>query len=195
MDSSTSDFFPKVSFLLAACCLTAQDLGNSRVLGEWGLNFCESPSDAQRSVFQAWGRGTVLLTDTNVRTDSFLFFRFYLFIFRKRGGEGEREGEREGENIIQRTSFPSSLRETSIGSVAYHTRPEHGLVLHPRHVPWPGLEPATFHCAGWCLVNWAMVQWLTVLSHRSGQDRFLRHLEFPILSLVLFLFFQLAFTS
>ena len=54
---------------------------------------------------------------------SFFFLRFYLFIFRERGKEGERERE---------TSMYDSL---SLG-------PQRRPGLQPRHVPWLGIEPA-----------------------------------------------------
>ena len=68
--------------------------------------------------------------------------RFYLCIFRDKG----RERERRERNI--------DVREKR-QSVVSHAGPEWGLKLQPRHVPWPGIEQATFHCAGWCPINWA----------------------------------------
>ena len=58
----------------------------------------------------------------------FFFSRFYFFILRERGREGEKEGE----------------KHQSVAS----------LTCAPRHVPWPGIKPATFRSAGRCLTNW-----------------------------------------
>ena len=70
-----------------------------------------------------------------------IFLRFYLFIFRKRGREGEKEGEKHW-----------CVRKT-VRCLSYaHKR---GPGLQPRHVPWPGIEPATFQLAGWRSVHWA----------------------------------------
>ena len=71
---------------------------------------------------------------------SFIFFRFYLFIFRERGRERGREGEKHR-------------------SITSHMCPGHTplwqLNLQPRHVPQPGIEPVTFWFAWRCPVNWA----------------------------------------
>ena len=56
----------------------------------------------------------------------FLFKRIYVFIFRERGREGEREGEQE-------TSMCGCL------SLGPHWEPG----PQPRHVPWLGIEPTT----------------------------------------------------
>ena len=54
------------------------------------------------------------------------FFRFYLFIFRERGREGEREGKKYQ------------------CAVASHVPPpQGGPGRQPRHGPWLGIEPAT----------------------------------------------------
>ena len=67
--------------------------------------------------------------------------RFYLFIFRKREREGEKEGEKHW-----------CVRKT-VRCLSYaHKR---GPGLQPRHVPWPGIEPATFQLAGRRSVHWA----------------------------------------
>ena len=34
-------------------------------------------------------------------------------------------------------------------------KPLRTLNLQPRYVPWPGIQPMTFHFAGWCPTNWA----------------------------------------
>ena len=62
-----------------------------------------------------------------ILTIQFLFLRFYLFIFRQRGGR-EKEKER------------------NINVWLPLTRPLWGPRLQPRHVPWLGTEPATLVC-------------------------------------------------
>ena len=69
--------------------------------------------------------------------------RFYLFIFRGRGKEGEREGEKH-----------RCVREISMCGWLLHT-PNWGPGLQPRHMPWRGIELATFWSAGWCSIHWA----------------------------------------
>ena len=71
----------------------------------------------------------------------FLKKRFYLFIFRGRGREGEREKH--------------VLRETLIGCLSPPRPPNWGPGLKPRHVPWLGIEPVTFCFAGQRSVSWA----------------------------------------
>ena len=69
----------------------------------------------------------------------FLFKNFYLkfyLLFFQRGRQGEREGERHW-------------------SVASLTLPDWGPYLKPRHVPWPGIELATFCFVDRCPANWA----------------------------------------
>ena len=66
---------------------------------------------------------------------------FYLFIFRKRGREGERETEKH-----------QCVRETSIGFLLH--APNRGPGPQPRHVPWAGIKPATFWFADWCSIHW-----------------------------------------
>ena len=75
---------------------------------------------------------------------SILFSKFLniLFIYSQR--EGERDGEKH-----------QCVRETLI-RIASCTRPTQGPNRQPRHVPWPGIEPATFYFAGWCSTNWPM---------------------------------------
>ena len=64
-----------------------------------------------------------------------LFFKrfFFISLFRERGKEGESEGEKHQVGA----SCPCSTQ---------------GLGPHPRHVPWPGIEPVTF-----CFTGWAML--------------------------------------
>ena len=67
----------------------------------------------------------------------FLFFlRFYLFIFRQ--GKGRREREK---NI----SVWLPVTCCTLGNLA----------LHPRHVPWLGIEPIPLCFAVWCSIHWA----------------------------------------
>ena len=67
--------------------------------------------------------------------------RFYLFVFRWREMEGEREG-----NI-----YAGEKHWWAASCMGPDWRP----VLQPRHVPCPGMELATFHFVGWHPVNWA----------------------------------------
>ena len=57
--------------------------------------------------------------------------RFYLFIFRERGREGEEH---------------RCVRETSIGCLPHMPQP--GTGPQPRYVPRPGTEMVTFCCVG-----------------------------------------------
>ena len=65
----------------------------------------------------------------------FVFLRFYLFSFRERGREGEKE-----KNI--------DIREIH-RLVASCRPPTKGPGLQPRHVPWLGIEQVTFQFVGW----------------------------------------------
>ena len=65
-----------------------------------------------------------------------LSFRFYLFIFRERGKEGEKH---------------HCERKTLINSYV----PYWGLGTQPRHVPWLGVKPATLWFAGQHSIHWA----------------------------------------
>ena len=68
---------------------------------------------------------------------AFIFFlRFYLFIFRRRGWEGESKGEKH----LWATTHMCSVR---------------GPNLQPRHVLSLGIEPATLWLAWQCPTNWA----------------------------------------
>ena len=72
-----------------------------------------------------------------------IFLEKILFIFRDR----KREGEREKERII-------NMWEKHRW-VASHMPPNRTWPALT-HVPWLGIEPATFHFAGWYPTNWAM---------------------------------------
>ena len=66
-----------------------------------------------------------------------LFLRFYLFILERGGG---REKEWEGNiDVWEKHRLAAPLM-----------CPNPGPGLQPRHVPWQGIEPGTFHIAGWC---------------------------------------------
>ena len=62
------------------------------------------------------------------------FLGFYLFTFRKRESEWEREGEKQ-------------VRDTWIGSFSH--APYWGPGQQPRHMPWLGTELVTFWFTGW----------------------------------------------
>ena len=71
-----------------------------------------------------------------LKRNPFFKKRFYLFIFRKRGGEGKRG------------------RETSMCGCLLHA-PSWGPGRQPRHVPWLGIKPVTLWFAGRPSVHWA----------------------------------------
>ena len=73
-----------------------------------------------------------------------LFFKYfiYLFPFRERGREGEREGEKQ-----------QCATDQWFGCLP-HT-PNQGVGRQPGHVPWPGIKPATFWVTGQHSVHWA----------------------------------------
>ena len=64
-------------------------------------------------------------------SNAFYFLRIYLFSFRERGREGEREGEKH-----------RCVRDTWISCLSHN--PNWGPGPQPRHVPWLGIEPVTF---------------------------------------------------
>ena len=67
-----------------------------------------------------------------------IFLTFiYLFIFRERGREGEREGE----------IHPL---------VASHTHPQQGTWAANQAFALTGNQPLTFSFAGWCSIHWAI---------------------------------------
>ena len=70
---------------------------------------------------------------------SIFFLGFYVFVFRERGREGEKE-----RNMNVRKKHQSS---------ASCIRPDQGPGWQPRHVPLPGIDLATFHIAEQCPAN------------------------------------------
>ena len=68
--------------------------------------------------------------------------KMYLFIFREKGREGERQGE-------------ISVWERNINWLLLATCPNWGPGPQLMHVPWPGIELAIFHFAGWHPIHWA----------------------------------------
>ena len=72
-------------------------------------------------------------------TSGFFFLRFYLFIFREGGKEGEREGEKY--RCVAASHIPH----------APYWRPG----PQPRHVPWPGIKLATCWFTGLHSIHWA----------------------------------------
>ena len=71
-----------------------------------------------------------------------IFKKYFLNLFLEKGKVG-RKRER---NIDVREKHQS---------VASYKCPHWGSNLQPRHVPWPGTEPATSYIAGQCPINWA----------------------------------------
>ena len=70
-----------------------------------------------------WTRSSVFLL--------FLFFKDFIFLILEREKDREKERER---NIDERDKHRS---------VASGVHPTHGLNIHPRHVPSPGIRPVT----------------------------------------------------
>ena len=64
------------------------------------------------------------------------FFKDFIYLFYERGEWKEKEKERN-----------------MCGCPPHDPTWEPG--LQPRHVPWPGSEPATFQCSGRCSIHWA----------------------------------------
>ena len=108
----------------------------------WGRVLCSTCSTGLGSPHSSW---TLVDRTSSYLTSSFSSLKkiFYLFIFRERRREGKREGEKHW-----------CMRETSIGCPLL--TPNWGSGLQPRHVPWQGIEPATFQLAGWCSISWAI---------------------------------------
>ena len=69
--------------------------------------------------------------------------RFYLFIFRERGREGERKGEKN--QCVVASHAPHT------GDLAHNP----GMCPQPRHVPWLGIKLATLWLAGQHSIHWA----------------------------------------
>ena len=80
----------------------------------------------------------------------YFFKRFYWFIFRERGREGEREGEKH--QCV----------------VASYVPPTGDLGPQPRHVPWLGIELAILWFAGQRLIHWAMRARTRIVSKRAS---------------------------
>ena len=78
-------------------------------------------------------------THANTMFSEYLILR--ATFFRERG-RGVKERER---NIDQREKNQS---------VASHTHPDFWPNPHPRHMPWPEIEPVTFRFGGRCPTNW-----------------------------------------
>ena len=79
-------------------------------------------------------------------------------LFSERGGEGERNGEKH-----------QCVRDTLISCLSYH--PNWGPGLQPRHVPWLGIELATFWFIGRHSVHWttpARAFWFFDSVHPKG---------------------------
>ena len=81
--------------------------------------------------FQGWipgpGSHSIFLSLIDVSFLLFFFLRFYLFIFRERGSDGEREGEKHW-----------CMRDTLVSCLSL--TPKGGPGQQPGHVPWPGIE-------------------------------------------------------
>ena len=76
----------------------------------------------------------------------YLFAIYWIFLLKTlflERGEGGRKGEKH-----------RCVRETSADCLL-HT-PSWWSSLQPRHVPWPGIEPVTFHFIGWRSIHWAI---------------------------------------
>ena len=69
------------------------------------------------------------------------FFEDFIYFFLERGEEREKERER-------------NINVWEIPGCFLHT-PNWGPGLKPRHVPWLGIEPATFRFTGWISIHWA----------------------------------------
>ena len=68
--------------------------------------------------------------------------RFYLYIFRESGREGEKKGGKH-----------QWRRDTWISCFSYI--PDWGPGPQSRHVPWLGIEPMTFQFTRQCSTHWA----------------------------------------
>ena len=71
------------------------------------------------------------------------FLKSFIYLFLEIGEE--REKEREKKICVKAKHH----------LVSSWTCPNQGPGPQPRHVPWPGIEPATFHFVGWHSTNWA----------------------------------------
>ena len=82
----------------------------------------------------------------------YLFIRFYLFIFRERRREGEREGKKH--QCV----------------VASHMPPTRDLAWKPGMCPRLGFEPAALWFAGWHSIHWATPARAVSALHLKGSD-------------------------
>ena len=101
--------------------------------------------------------------------------RTWLLILGK-GEVGDRQERERGRE--------TSMWERNHRSVASCTCPNWGLNPQPRHIPWPGIEPATFRFAGWHPTNWATLTRAASLTLKetwlSNPDTFSYHLALLI---------------
>ena len=79
--------------------------------------------------------------------------RIAFFFFSREKGGG-REGEKEQEKHLLAAS---------------RMCPDWGLNPQPRHLPWPGIELATFHFVGWCPTKWATAVGAIVMALELGE--------------------------
>ena len=77
------------------------------------------------------------------KAHAFFKKRFYLYTFRERGREGDREGEEHHQ----------CARAILIGCLLHV--PNWGPGPQPRRVPWLGIQPTTFRFTGQHSVHWA----------------------------------------
>ena len=96
---------------------------------------------------------------------------FFFLTFREWRREGEREGEKH--------PCARCVRETSIGCLS--DAPNQGPGPQPRHVPWLGIEPATFRCTGQHLICTSQGICMNIKSNR-----------FKVISMVLGTLFSLS---
>ena len=82
----------------------------------------------------------LLLSSLSLKINKILKKRFYWFIFRERGREGERKGEKHQ-------------------CVVASCPPYWGSGLQPKHVPWLGIKPVTLWFSGQHSIHWATQAW------------------------------------
>ena len=74
------------------------------------------------------------------------FKKYFIYFFRERGKEGEREGEKH------QCVMHGCLLQA----------PNRGPGPQPGHVPWLGIKLVTFQFAGWCSIHWATPARVTI---------------------------------